>query len=132
MPDVRNRDAVAELLYDRDCGFCVKSANFLARIDRRGRVNMTALQEKGAPERFGLTLDQALEQVWATDSHGTRYGGAGAVNLVFGAALGTRIPLYIYKIPGIRWVQDAVYRWVAANRYRLPGKGGTCAVELPQ
>ena len=119
----------AWLLFDRDCGFCTRAAGLLRRIDRRGRVEIIALQEQGAPARFGVTLDQALEQLWALDAQGRRYGGAAAANAVLGVALGTRIPFHIYRIPGIRQLQDALYRWIAANRYRLPGSSGTCAVE---
>ncbi|KAA0021177.1 thiol-disulfide oxidoreductase DCC family protein [Antrihabitans cavernicola] len=119
----------AELLYDRDCGFCVKSAHFLQRIDRRGRVRIVALQQAGATERFGVSRDQALEQAWALDSRGERHAGAGAVNAVLSGAIGTRLPLLIYRLPGIRQLQDRVYRWVADNRYRLPGRGGTCAID---
>ena len=41
-------------------------------------------------------------------------------------ALGTRLPLLIYRIPGIRLVQNTVYRWVADHRYRFPGKTPYC------
>ncbi|WP_037176189.1 thiol-disulfide oxidoreductase DCC family protein [Rhodococcus sp. UNC363MFTsu5.1] len=118
-----------ELLFDRDCGFCVRSAEFLGRIDRRGRVSTFALQQRGAPERFGVDTDAALEQAWAVDSRGDRYAGAGAINAALSGVLGTRIPLFVYRIWGVRQLQDRVYRWVAANRHRLPGKGGSCAVD---
>ena len=118
-----------DLLYDRDCGFCGKCVRFLRRIDRHGRVRIFAVQDADARAHFGVDLDRALEQVWALDSDGELHSGAAAVNVAFGAALGTRIPLMVYKIPGIRQIQDHLYRWVAANRYRLPGKGGTCAVD---
>ncbi|TQF74142.1 DUF393 domain-containing protein [Rhodococcus spelaei] len=119
-----------ELLYDRDCGFCVRSAALLARLDRRGRVKVVPLQQAGAPAHFGVTTDQALEQAWALDSSGGRHHGAGAVNAALSGVLGSRIPLYFYRIWGIRQIQDAAYRTVATNRHRLPGKGGSCAVDL--
>lgn len=119
----------AELLYDRDCGFCVRSAEFLRRIDRKDRVQITALQSPGGPEHFGVSLDQALEQAWALDSRGELHGGAAAINAALGGVVGVRLPLLIYRIPGIRHLQDRVYRWVAANRYRLPGHGGTCEIQ---
>jgi predicted DCC family thiol-disulfide oxidoreductase YuxK len=129
MPDAQTQQFTAEFMYDRDCGFCMKSSALLERIDRRDRVKKVALQEPGAPEHFGVTLDQALDRAWALDSSGRSWGGAAAINVALGAVLGTRIPLYIYRIPGIRWLQDGVYGWIAANRYRLPGKGGSCAVD---
>ncbi len=121
-------DHRVELLYDRDCGFCVWCVGTLARLDRRGRVTVTALQTPGAPQRFGVSVDAALEQAWARAADGERFGGAGAVNAALGGALGTRIPLWVYRIPGIRQLQDGLYRLVARNRHRLPGRGGSCAV----
>jgi predicted DCC family thiol-disulfide oxidoreductase YuxK len=34
--------------------------------------------------------------------------------------------LALYRIPGIRSIEDAVYRWVAAHRYRFPGTTPYC------
>jgi predicted DCC family thiol-disulfide oxidoreductase YuxK len=75
-----------------------------------------------------VDTEAALEQAWAVDSRGDRYAGAGAINAALSGVLGTRIPLFVYRIWGIRQLQDLLYRWVAANRHRLPGKGGSCAV----
>ena len=41
-------------------------------------------------------------------------------------ALGTRLPLRIYRVPGIRFIQNAVYRWIADHRYRFPGTTPYC------
>ncbi|MFE3289660.1 thiol-disulfide oxidoreductase DCC family protein [Rhodococcus sp. NPDC059234] len=130
MPDRRTASRyTVELLYDRDCGFCVRCAALLERLDRRGRVAVVPLQQAGAPARFGVTTDEALDQAWAQDSRGGRHHGAGAINAALSGVLGTRIPLYVYRIWGIRQLQDAAYRAVARNRYRLPGRGGSCALE---
>lgn len=129
MPDPSPRaDRRVELLFDRDCGFCVWCAQWLERLDRGGRVTATPLQSPGAVDRFGVDLDQALEQAWALDWRGERHHGAGAINAALAGVLGSRIPLRVYRIPGIRQLQDALYRVVARNRYRLPGRGGSCAV----
>lgn len=117
-----------EVLYDRDCGFCVWCVDRLERLDRRGRVTATPLQQPGAPQRFGVGVEQALEQVWALDGRGRRYGGAAAVNAALSAALGVRVPWWLYRIPGVRQLQDAAYRLVSRNRHRLPGHGGSCAI----
>jgi predicted DCC family thiol-disulfide oxidoreductase YuxK len=34
--------------------------------------------------------------------------------------------LLFYRIPGIRQVQNAVYRWVADHRFRFPGTTPYC------
>ena len=42
------------------------------------------------------------------------------------AALGTRLPLTLHRVPGIKFLQERVYRWVAAHRYRFPGTTPHC------
>ena len=54
------------------------------------------------------------------------YSGAEAANAAVSAALGTRLPLLVYRIPGMRFAQNAVYRWVADHRYRFPGTTPYC------
>ena len=49
-----------------------------------------------------------------------------AANAAVAAALGTRIPLLVYRIPGMRAAQEAIYRWVAEHRYRFPGTTPYC------
>ena len=117
------------LLYDADCGFCTQAVGALRAIDRRQRVRILPLQDPEARRAFGLTLEQSLEQVWSLGPDGTRCGGAEAANVALSAALGVRAPLWLYRLPGMRWCQDRVYRAVAANRHRLPGRSGTCSLD---
>ncbi len=67
-----------------------------------------------------------MESVWWLDSSGKVYGGAEAANAAVSAALGTRVPLLVYRIPGMRSLQEAIYRWVADHRYRFPGTTPYC------
>ena len=41
-----------------------------------------------------------MERIWWLDSSGQVYGGAEAANAAVSAALGTRFPLLVYRIPG--------------------------------
>lgn len=66
------------------------------------------------------------EMSWWLDDSGEVYGGAEAINAALSAALGTRLPLLIYRVPGMRAVQEAVYRWVADHRYRFHGTTPYC------
>ena len=118
-----------ELLYDADCGICTRLAGVLRRIDRRRRVTALPLQSEVARQRFGLTEESALQQVWTLDARGRRHGGAEAVNVALSAVLGFSAPLWLYRLPGMRWLQDRLYDAVAANRHRLPGRAGSCATD---
>jgi predicted DCC family thiol-disulfide oxidoreductase YuxK len=84
------------------------------------------LQGDGVAERLGISDGQVLEAMRWLDSSGAVYTGAEAWAAAWSVALGTRLPLLFYRIPGNRFIQDAVYRWVAAHRYRFPGTTPYC------
>ena len=114
------------LFFDGACGFCTRSSNFLLRLDRTGELKTEPLQGAGAAERLRIQPSQLLESVRWLDSSGDVYSGAEAANAALSAALGTRLPLMVYRLPGIRSLQEAVYRWVADHRYRFPGTTPYC------
>ena len=38
----------------------------------------------------------------------------------------TKLPLMVFRIPGMRSLQGFIYRWVADHRYRFPGTTPYC------
>jgi predicted DCC family thiol-disulfide oxidoreductase YuxK len=114
------------LFFDGACGMCTRSRNFLVRLDRTGNLKTEPFQRAGTAERLGISADRLVESAWWLDASGEVYGGAKAANAALSAALGTRLPLIIYRIPGIRFLQEAVYRWIADHRYRFPGTTPYC------
>jgi predicted DCC family thiol-disulfide oxidoreductase YuxK len=121
-----NTEAAGTLFFDGTCGMCTRSRDLLLRMDRTGNVRTEPLQSPGTAERLGIAPTSLLESLRWLDSSGAVYSGAEAANAALSAAIGTRIPLAIYRIPGIRSVEEAIYRWVAANRYRFPGTTPYC------
>lgn len=114
------------LFFDGACGMCTRWVYFLARHDRTGHVQTEPLQGAGVAERLGIREDQLLEAMRWLDSSGAVYTGAEAWAAAWSVALGTRLPLLIYRVPGIRFIQNAVYRWVANHRYRFRGTTPYC------
>jgi predicted DCC family thiol-disulfide oxidoreductase YuxK len=114
------------LFFDGACGMCTRSRDLLLRFNRTGSVQTETLQSPGTAQRLGITPASLLDSIRWLDASGAVYSGAAAANAAFSAAVGTRIPLAIYRIPGIRFIEEAVYRWIAAHRYRFPGTTPYC------
>ena len=79
------------------------------------------------PESAGLTFALCEQAAWAITASGRRYRGAGAINAALATALGVRLPLRLYRLPGIHQFQNRVYAWTARHRYRFPGTTPHCA-----
>ena len=114
------------LFFDGACGMCTRSRDFLLKLDRTGDLQTEPLQRAGTAERLGVSPEALMERIWWLDSSGQVCGGAEAANAAVSAALGTRFPLLVYRIPGMRSAQEAIYRWVADHRYRFPGTTPYC------
>jgi predicted DCC family thiol-disulfide oxidoreductase YuxK len=105
---------------------CTRSRDFLLKLNRTGELQTEPLQTPGTARRLDVSDAALMDAVRWLDDAGDVYAGAEAANAAVSAALGTRIPLMVYRIPGIRSLEDAVYRWVADHRYRFPGATPYC------
>jgi predicted DCC family thiol-disulfide oxidoreductase YuxK len=119
------------LIYDGDCGFCLKSAR-LAQAWRNGRIAIAAWQEiPETMQELGLTAADGMEQVWYVAGDGRLSGGAEAVNAVLSEVWWARPFTWLYRLPFVRQLENKVYRWVADNRTRLPGGTPQCSSQPP-
>jgi predicted DCC family thiol-disulfide oxidoreductase YuxK len=112
--------------FDGQCGMCTRFHNFVVGLDSSGRLRSAPLQRAGTAERLGLPAERLLESTWWLGDDGQVHSGAEAINMALSVALGNRLPLLIYRTPGIRTAQNAIYRWVATHRYRFPGTTPYC------
>ncbi len=117
------------LIYDGDCGFCTKSADF-ARKRLTSAVEVLAWQKMSNLATLGLTETDVQTRSYFVDQDGRIFGGAEslarcALHMHSGWPLVGRI----FLVPGFAQVASVVYKFVASNRHRLPG--GTAACKLP-
>ncbi len=120
----------AQLLYDGQCPFCLKSVAVLKRLDWLGRLRyLDTRNPANLPAREPpLDSDRLLEEMHLLTPDGKRvYHGFTAFRW-----LAWRLPLlwpiapFLY-IPGIPTLGQKAYLWVARNRYSLvPCQGGMC------
>jgi len=114
------------LYFDGNCGMCTRARNLLLKFDRTGALETAPLQTDGLAHRLGVPESRLLDAVRWQDESGAVYDGAEAVNAAVSAAVGTRLPLLVYRLPGVRALENAVYRYVADHRYRFPGTTPYC------
>ncbi|MCV7279015.1 DUF393 domain-containing protein [Mycolicibacterium flavescens] len=114
------------LYFDGNCGMCTRAVYFIANLDRTGQLKTAPLQSHGVAERLGVPASRLLDAARWLDTDGSVYESAEAMNAAVATALGTRWPLRLYRLPGVRAIQDAVYRYVAGHRYRFPGTTPYC------
>jgi predicted DCC family thiol-disulfide oxidoreductase YuxK len=114
------------LYFDGACGMCTRSVDLVRRLNRTGDVRIEPLQGAGTAQRLGISESRLLESVRWLDSSGAVYSGAEAANAALSTAIGTKIPLLLYHTPGVRFIEDAIYRWVATHRHRFAGTTPYC------
>ncbi|MFZ0547061.1 MAG: DUF393 domain-containing protein [Candidatus Promineifilaceae bacterium] len=117
------------LIYDGDCGFCERTAR-MVEAWTNGRVTIRPWQRSlSLMAEYGLTAEDGMTQVWYINNDIVS-GGASAVNDAMRLVWWARPFTYLYHLPGIRQLEDRVYRWVANNRYRMPGSTASCNVTV--
>jgi len=108
------------LVYDGDCGFCVR---WIERWRRKtgGHVDYAPYQQVGA--RFpDVGPEQYRRSVWLFEPDGRCSRAAEAVvrALAAGRGAGARLPLLLYRfLPGARPAMERAYAFVAAHRAGL-------------
>jgi predicted DCC family thiol-disulfide oxidoreductase YuxK len=124
-------DSRPVLVFDGDCGFCTRSAQWVSRgwHGRARAVPWQSLGEKGLAE-VNLTVEQVQSSAWWVEEPNRPVGGYRAIGESLRACRGFRRGFGAAILaPPLRWIGPFTYRLVARHRYRLPGGTPACRVE---
>jgi predicted DCC family thiol-disulfide oxidoreductase YuxK len=122
----------AVVLFDGVCNLCNASVNFIIDHDPSGYFKLAALQSQEAVpllQQYDVPADY-LGSVLLIEE-GTVYRNSDAA-LRIARRLDGAWPLLYGFIAVPRPIRDAVYRIIAANRYRWFGKRDTCRLPTPE
>lgn len=116
------------ILFDGVCNYCNRMVNFLIRQDKQRRFLFAPLQSNAGQEllrQFGLNTTQL-------DSFIFIFNGKAYLRSTAGLKLYNQLPWY-WKWTQLFWVvprviRDAVYNFIARNRYKWFGKRDQCMV----
>ncbi len=120
LPDPEDHPRADVVIYDGACGLCRGAADWLDRLDRRGRLVFLPLQDPRVRERYpDLSPDDLQQHVYVIDPRGTRRHGAGAVRY-----LARRLPALwpmapLLHLPGTMPLWHWLYTQVARRRHLL-------------
>ncbi|MEZ4920372.1 MAG: thiol-disulfide oxidoreductase DCC family protein [Saprospiraceae bacterium] len=120
------------LLFDGVCNLCNASVQWVLLRDKSARFQFASLQSETGQDylqRFGLDGNLIDSVVLIAD---------GKVHIESDAALGVAVRLgfpwvlagVFYLVP--RFIRNAVYKWIARNRYRWFGKSEQCMMPQPE
>lgn len=117
---------MATLIFDGDCGFCTTSAGWARRIAPDVETVAWQLTDLDA---LGVTEAAARDAVQFVSDDGRVSGGADAMASLLISRGGLFGLLGRFALlPGVHAIAVALYKLVAANRYRLPGGTPACRV----
>jgi len=109
------------MLYDGFCALCMQSLRMIRPLDWRGAIEYLNLQEwDNVSQRFPqLEYEQLMGAVHVVRPDGAVLAGYKGVRELL-----RQLPLtmWLYPIlllPGVSWLGDKVYNWIAAHRYQF-------------
>ena len=120
------------ILFDGVCNFCSAMTNFIIRQDKKKRFLFAALQSKSGQQ----LLDQYKNNWRKSDSFVLIDNNKAYLKSDAGLRLYNKLPWY-WKWTQLFWVfprffRDAVYNFIANNRYKWFGKKEECMVPTPE
>lgn len=120
------------LLFDGVCNLCNASVQWVLKRDRKGIFKFAALQSETGQrllQQFGFSQEN-FDTVVLVD--GEKVFTRSDAPLEIARRLGGLWSLFfVFKIIP-RFLRDAVYNWVARNRYRWFGRKEECMLPRPE
>ncbi|MEE2886278.1 MAG: DCC1-like thiol-disulfide oxidoreductase family protein [Planctomycetota bacterium] len=113
------------LFYDGTCRFCIGMVERWRRpLEQRG-FGFAALQEDWVRNQLDLPEQELLQEMRVLSSSGRVRGAADALVFIWGRIWWCWPLWLIAQVPGVHWLLDQAYRWIAARRNCI---SGTCSV----
>lgn len=125
---MKNSEASAVLLFDGVCNLCNGFVQFIVKRDPEAKIHFTSLQSdvaKSILRKHQLPTEHLHSVVFVQDGIAHTQSSAGLRVL---KTLGFPWSLFYLFIIFPKGLRDAVYDWIAVNRYRWFGKQESCMI----
>lgn len=121
------------VVFDGKCLLCNGWVQFLLRHDRQGRIRFASMQgqEGGRLLReAGLSAGEGLQTLLVMEGGKSWQLTAAILRVLHRLGWPWRLAWVGWLVPAP--LRDALYRWVARNRYRIWGRSEVCMVPAPE
>ncbi len=117
------------IIYDGECNYCDAIVQFLIRVDKNNDFKFAHISSQAGSlllNKFGIDSNLHDSFIYVKDHEYYMYSdGAGQVLLQLGGAYALMGKILLAIPLNIR---DAIYKWVARNRYKLFGRKQSCDI----
>ncbi len=116
------------ILFDGVCNLCNGAVNFVIQRDKKDKFKFAALQsETGLQLIFKFKIDTAeLDSILLVD--GEKYYDKSTAALHIAKYLSGAYPLLFMFIIVPKFIRDAIYDYIAKNRYKWFGRKESCMI----
>lgn len=125
-------DAKAIVLFDGVCNLCDNTVQFILKRDKKGYFQFASLQSEAGQEllkKYDLPTDD-FDSFVLLENGKLYQRSTGALRVC--RRLGAAWPLLYTFIIVPAFIRNAIYNWVARNRYRWFGKKDACMMPKPE
>ena len=125
----------ATLIYDGECPFCRRAAAWARRNARANAIETLPCQDEARERRFPeITRERCMTAMQLVTPEGEVFSGEEALPRLMELMKGWHWAARFLRLPGVRHVSPAAYRWFARHRYGLAAlagheRGETCGIE---
>lgn len=119
------------ILFDGVCNLCNGAVQFIIKRDTQKRFLFASLQSAYATQVLkGKSIGTGMDTIVLLSSEHV-FIKSRAVLEISRELPGAWPVLYVFRIIPA-FIRDAIYEWIARNRYRFLGKKETCIIPSPE
>ena len=120
------------ILFDGVCNLCNSSVQFVIKRDKNGTYRFAALQSEAANKLLNNFQHHKMDLTTIILVQGNQLWTKSDAALRIAKKLSGAWPLLYAFIVVPRFLRNAVYDWIARNRYQWFGKKDECMIPTPE
>ena len=116
------------ILFDGDCVLCNGFTSYIIKTDKSRKfkyISQSSDKGRGILSKKNI---KDLSTIVLIDGNKLKVKSDAVLCILFYLSFPYSISVILFLIP--RFIRDAVYRFVAINRYRLFGKSDSCSMHI--